>query len=194
MDDSSDDFSDDERKQVERYLEAVRSGDEEAESALSGFIYKKLKKLAHNRLRLERRGHTLKTTELVHEALLKLGINRTKDWRDRNHFFGAAANAMRQVLIEHYRNRTCLKRAVEYDPDVEIDRIVVQEKDQILLRLDDALYALNRLNKTQVRVVVMRFFGGLTLEEIAEVMNIPLATVRRHWRHAQTWLKREIES
>ena len=199
--------SSNQREPVDRLLEAIRDGNEEAEGELSPLIYAELRRLAHSSLRLEGSDHTLRTTALVNEAFLRLASSSTQDWKNRAYFFGAAANAMRQALIQHYRDRSRLKRGGESErKDIEIDDIKEDEiddtiiktniktKDKMLIRLDDALYALKRLNKTQARIVEMRFFGGLTLEEIAEVMNVSLSTVKNHWRHAKAWLKEEIES
>ena len=195
--------SSDQREQVDRLLEAIRSGDEEAEGELSPLIYAELRRQAHYSLRFERGDHTLRTTALVNEAFLRMASSSTQDWKNRAYFFAAAANAMRQALIQRYRDRGRLKRGgkherenIEIDDikEDEIDAAFIKTRDKMLIRLDDALYALKRLNKTQARIVELRFFGGLKFEEIAEVLNVPLSTVKKHWRHAKAWLKREMES
>ena len=187
MDDSSN-----RREEVDRLLDAIRAGDSEANHELMPLIYDELRRLAHNRLRYERNGHTLSTTALVNEAYLQLVKSPSQDWKNRAYFFGAAARAMRQILIQHQRSRSRLKRSSDKREDVDLDKIS-RSKDSMLIRLDEALNELERVNKTQADIVENRYFGGLTLEEISEVMNIPLTTVKRHWKHAKTWLKREIE-
>lgn len=182
------------RERVDRLLAAIRDGNEEAEGELSPLIYAELRSLAHSLLRFEGSDHTLRTTALVNEVILNLASSSTQDWKDRAYFFGAAARAMRQILIQHYRDRSRLKRGGEYDrADVEID-VIIKTRDKMLIRLDEALYDLERVNKTQARIVEMHFFGGLTLEEIAEVMSVSLSTVKNHWRHAKAWLKKEMAS
>jgi RNA polymerase sigma factor (TIGR02999 family) len=187
MDDSSNN-----REQVDRLLEAIRGGNDGALDELTPLIYDELRRLAHNRLRYERRGHTLRTTALVNEAYLMLVSSPSQNWKNRAYFFGAAARLMRQILIQHKRRRSCHKRREDEREDVDVDNIP-QTKDRMLLRLDEALYELERVNKTQADIVEKHYFGGLTLEEIAEVMNISLSTVKRRWRHAKAWLRREME-
>ncbi len=198
MDDSSN-----QSEQVDRLLEAIRSGNEEAEDELWPLIYAQLRQLAHSRLKFESRDHTLRTTALVNEAFVSLASSSTQDWKNRAYFFGAAAKAMRRILIQHYRDRNRSKHGgererkdVEIDAinEVEIDDTIMKTKDKMLISLDDALHNLARVNKTQARVVEMHVFGGLSLEEIAREMNLSLSTIKNYWRHAKAWLKRKMES
>ena len=190
--DSSMNESSNRREQVDRLLEAIRDGDNEAMDELMPLIYDELRRLAHNRLRYERNDHTLRTTALVNEAYVRLVRSPSQDWKNRAYFFGAAARSMRQILIQHRRSRSCLKRGSDERQDLDVDNIS-QPKDGMLIRLDEALYELERVSKTQADIVEKHYFAGLTLEEVGEVMNISLSTVKRQWRHAKAWLRREME-
>ena len=190
--DSSMDDSSDITEQVDRLLDAMRDGNNGAMDELMPLIYGPLRRLAHRRLKYERKDHTLRTTALVNEAYLRLVKTSSQNWKNRAYFLSAAATLMRQILIEHYRKRISDKRKNER-ADVDVDNIS-QTKDKIFERLNEALNELEKVNKTQAAIVEKRFFGGLTLEEIAEVMNISLSTVKRQYRHAKAWLKREMES
>ena len=181
------------REQVDRLLEAIRNGNNEAMDELMPLIYDELRRLAHSRLRYERNDHTLRTTALVNEAYMRLVKSPSQDWKNRAYFFGAAARSMRQILIQHQRSRSRLKRSSDERQDVEVGNIV-RRKDSMSVRLDEVLYELERVSKTQADIVEKHYFAGLTLEEIAEVMNISLSTVKRQWRHAKAWLRREMGS
>lgn len=188
MDDSSGN-----REQVNQLLESPHGGNGAVVDELMPLIYNELRRLAHSRLRSERRDHTLRTTALVNEAYLLLVSSPSQNWKNRAYFFGAAARLMRQILIQHQRRRSCLKR--RWDERAEVDmNLIPQTENGMLFRLDEALSRLERVDKTQAEIVEKHHFGGLTLEEIAEVMNISLSTVKRQWRHAKAWLKREMES
>ena len=179
------------REEVDRLLDAIRDGNNGAMDELMPLIYDELRKLAHSRLRREGQNHTLRTTALVNEAYLKLVKVPSQNWKNRAYFLGAAARLMRRILIQHYRDRNSQKHKNER-VDVDVDSIS-QTKDKNLERLDEALNELERINKTQAEIVDKRYFAGLTLEEIAEVMNISLATVKRNWQAAKAWLKREMK-
>jgi len=179
------------REQVDRLLDAIRDGNNGAMDELMPLIYDELRQLAHSRLKRERQDHTLRTTALVNEAYLRLVQAPSQNWRNRAYFLGAAARMMRQILIQHYRDRNALKRKNEQS-DIDVDNIS-RTKDKIFERLHEALNELEKVNKTEAEIVEKRFFAGLTLEEIAEVMNISLSTVKNHWRVAKAWLKREME-
>ena len=184
--------SSDRREQVDRLLDAIRDGNNGAMDELMPLIYDELRQLAHSKLRREGKDHTLRTTALVNEAYLKLVKVPSQNWKNRAYFLGAAARLMRQILIQHYRDRNSQKHKNE-QADVDVNNIS-QTRDTLIERLHEALKELEKVNKTQAAIVEKRFFGGLTLEEIAEVMNISLSTVKRQYRHAKAWLKREMES
>ena len=157
-------------------------------------VYGELRRLAAAYLRRERPGQTLQPTALVHEAYLRLLKDRPDRWQNRAHFCAIAAHAMRQILIERARARHALKRGGA-QPRVTLDEGVIGEGGRSidLLALDEALERLGRLDPEQARLVELRFFGGLTVEETAEAMDISPATVKRHWTVARAWLARELE-
>jgi RNA polymerase sigma factor (TIGR02999 family) len=178
---------------VTRLLLEWKRGDPAALDRLLPVVYAELRRIASRRLRRERSGHTLQPTALVHEAYLRLVQAPEVDWRDRAHFFAVAARVMRQVLVDHARTRDAAKRgggahkvAIE---EVAEPRVSV---DVDLLALDQALGRLTDLDPEQARVVELRYFGGLTIEETAEVMNVSPATVKRDWTLAKAWLRREL--
>jgi RNA polymerase sigma factor (TIGR02999 family) len=157
-------------------------------------VYQELRRLAAAYLRRERPGQTLQPTGLVHEAYLRLMKDRQDRWQNRAHFCAIAANAMRQILIERARARGALKRGGA-QPRVTLDEALVAGGEQSfdILALDRALEKLAALDAEQARLVELRFFGGLTVEETAEAMSISPATVKRHWAVARAWLARELE-
>ena len=182
------------REQIDRYLEAIRGGNSEAVQDLVPLIYDELRRQAHRMLRRERQGHTLQTTALVHEAYVKLVGSPSRDWENREHFFNVAAKVMRNILVSHARRRCCSKRGGGDMPaDIELDDVPNTNKPEVLIRLDDSLNQLQIVNKRQADIVESRFFAGLTNEEIAKLMNISETTVKREWRHAKTWLLRELK-
>lgn len=179
--------------EVTRLLGELRDGNPEAQARLIPLVYKHLHRLAASYMRRERPDHTLQATALVHEAYLRLVSQEETDWRDRAHFFGIAARLMRQILVEHARARQAGKRgrAVEKLPlDQAMD--LSPERSRELIELDNALESLGRLDPRQARVVELRFFGGLTVEETAEVLGIAPRTVKRDWSVARAWLHGEI--
>jgi RNA polymerase sigma factor (TIGR02999 family) len=157
-------------------------------------VYDELRRLAASYLRAERPDHTLQPTALVHEAYLRL-VDQTTDWRNRAHFFGIAAQMMRRILVDHARRRQASKR----DPErlrvtAGVAEVAASRNDAPdLLALDSALDALEHLDPRQAKIVELRFFAGLSVEETAEVANVSTATVKREWRTARAWLRREIE-
>jgi RNA polymerase sigma factor (TIGR02999 family) len=180
-------------RDVTALLKDWSGGDRQALERLMPLVYDELRKLAASYLRTERPDHTLQPTALVHEAFLRLVDQRSVDWANRAHFFGIAAQMMRRILVDHARKRHAAKR------DVTSYRVATamaeeEESDQgpELLALDRALVGLERLDPRQARIVELRFFAGLTVEETAEVVAISTATVKREWRTARAWLKREI--
>jgi RNA polymerase sigma factor (TIGR02999 family) len=164
--------------------------------ALLPAVYAELRRLAAHYLRGERPGQTLQPTALVHEADLKLQKDRPERWQNRAHFCAIAAHAMRQVLIERARARDALKRGGGA-PRVTFDEglpAAVDDRGVDIVALDAALERLAALDAGQARIVELRFFGGLSIEETAAAMNISPATVKRHWALARAWLARELES
>jgi RNA polymerase sigma factor (TIGR02999 family) len=157
-------------------------------------VYQELRRLAATYIRRERPGQTLQPTALVHEAYLRLMKDRPDRWQNRAHFCAIAAHSMRQILIERARARGAQKRGGA-QPRVTFDEALVAGGGQSfdLLALEEALQRLARLDPEQARLVELRFFGGLTVEETAEAMSISPATVKRHWAVARAWLARELE-
>ena len=168
-------------------------GDREALDALTPLVYNELRKLAKSYLRRERVGHTLEGTALVHEAYLRLIDQREVEWRNRNHFFALAAELIRRILVDHARARIAAKRGGN-NVKLSLDESItpVDEKDLDLLALNDALDALARADAQQSRIVELRYFAGLTIEETADVLQISTATVKRDWVMAKAFLKREM--
>lgn len=155
-------------------------------------VYDELRYIARNRLKGEQDEITLQTTELVHEAYLKLVGHNSVDWQDRQHFFAVAARAMRQVLVDHARQRTTKQRRNR--TDVPLDRVIIPGTEDVedLIALDDALTKLGTRDERAVRVVECRFFGGFTIDETADILDISTSTVERDWRAARAWLSREL--
>jgi RNA polymerase sigma factor (TIGR02999 family) len=171
-------------------LKAWREGETWAGERLYERIYAELKRIAASQLRRERPDHTLQTTALVHEAFLRLIDQRGVDWRDRAHFFGLAATMMRRVLVDHVRARRARKRtAPEEDPPGDDP---VSTFDAELLDLDRALSALARSHPRQARVVEMRYFADLDVDEVALCLDVSAPTVKRDWRFARAWLNAEL--
>jgi RNA polymerase sigma factor (TIGR02999 family) len=181
------------RSEVTLLLQQWTEGREDALDRLMPEIYAELRRLASSYLRRERRDHTLQPTALVHEAFLKLVDQRAVRWQNRAHFFGIAAQAMRRILVDHARAHAAAKRGAGERP-VSIDDVNVAGPmpDIDILALDQALTRLAEFDPQQSRVVELRYFGGLTLEETAEVMKISPATVGREWTLARTWLYAEL--
>jgi RNA polymerase sigma factor (TIGR02999 family) len=176
---------------VTQMLLAWREGDEAARDALIPLVYDQLHRIARHHLRHERPGHSLQTTALINEAYLKL-IEQSVSWQDRNHFFGIAARLMRQILVDHARARQRLKRGGNAH---QISLTAAEgEQEQVagLLALNDALEALSEVDPQRSRIVELRFFGGLTIEETAQVMRVSTPTVERGWRAARAWLQTEL--
>src|SRR5258705_11662710 len=179
---------------VTKMLIAWGQGDEAARDALIPLVYDQLRRIARNRLRGERAGHTLETTALINEAYLKL-VEQSVSWQSRAHFFGIAARLMRQLLVDYARARQRLKRGGDLQQISLTDAAgIAQDKAVDLLALDDALEILTEADPQSSRIVELRFFGGLTIEETAQVMGISTPTVERGWRAARAWLQTELNS
>ena len=182
------------RADVTRLLAETAAGHEEAAARLFPIVYDELRRLAASALRRERADHTLQPTALVHEAFLRLVDVPDAQWHDRGHFVAVAARAMRRVLVDHARGRNALKRG-SAEVRVPIDDVDVpsgQAGDVDLVALDDALGRLAAVDERQARIVELRFFGGLTVEETAALIGSSPRTVKRDWHMARAWLRREL--
>jgi RNA polymerase sigma factor (TIGR02999 family) len=180
-------------KDVTQLLLDWSSGKREAMDELLPLVYNELRRLADRYLRRERSDHTLQATALVHEAYLKLIDQRNVQWQNRAHFFGVAAQAMRRILVDHARNHQAAKRG-SGGQKISLDEglMVTDERAAELVALDDALNELAAFDEQKGRIVELRFFGGLTIEETAEVLGIGTATVIREWRMAKAWLYQSV--
>ena len=181
------------RGEVTRLLLDWRHGDAEVQNKLLPLVYAELRLLARNLMRRERAGHTLQPTALVHEAYLKLFDQRYATWQNRAHFFGVAARAMREILVDHARRRAAAKRGGDA-ARISLDEIELKlpAPSIDLIALNVALDRMATLDPAQARLVELRAFGGLTIDETAEVLGCSPATVTRQWRHAEAWLHREL--
>ena len=175
-------------------------GDQKALDKLMPLVYSELRRLAGNYLRRERQGHTLQPTALVNEAYLKLIDQRNAHWQNRAQFYGVAAQFMRRILVDHARQRQAAKRGGSDQQRLSITsagqlggKQLATEPAIDLLALHEALNELAEMDPQQGRIVELKFFGGLSIEEIAEVMNIGHATVERDWKMARAWLRRKLE-
>lgn len=179
--------------QVTRLLTDWSEGDLEAREEVFPLVYDELRRLAASYLRRERSDHTLQATALVHEAYLRLVEHDNANWQNRHHFFGAAAQLMRRILVDHARGHLAGKRGSGYAKVPLTEAIVMsQEQPAELLALDECLTRLGDLDPQQGRIVELRVFAGLSVEETAAVLSISPATVKRDWAHAKAWLLRQI--
>jgi len=178
---------------ITRIIKDVAAGDRSNVDQLLAVMYEDLHALAARSLRGERADHTLQPTALVHEVYLRLIDQREVSWRDRNHFFALASEMIRRILVDHARAKRAAKRGGD-GARLSLDHAEEQadEKGVDLVALDDALRELGEASPQQARVVEMRFFGGLTIEEIAEVLDVGKRTVDREWAHAKAWLFRKL--
>ena len=180
--------------EVTRLLRDWGNGNQEALEKLVPLIYTELRQLAHKVLYRERPGHTLQTTALVHEAYLKLIDQRDAHWQNRAHFFAIAAQAMRRILVDSARRHSALKRGGPAE-NLPLDEAanVSLEPDPIMVPLDEALTKLAEIDPQQSRIVELRFFGGLTIEETAEVMKLSKDAVKNDWAMARAWLRQSLK-
>lgn len=169
-----------------------RAGDEESLRRLIPLVYNELRRVAHNRLRRERPDHTLQTTALVHEAYVCLMKQEPMDFENRAHFFGVCANLMREILVQYARRRKAAKRDAGYKLTLDGAIALAQSQSVDLVALDDAMNELAKLDPQQSRIVELRFFAGLSIEETAQILGISPATVKRHWTTARVWLHDQI--
>jgi len=178
---------------VTRLLNAWSDGNKGALDQLLPLVYQELRRLARNHMRRERAGHPLQTTALVNEAYIRLIDQRQVKWQNRSHFFAIAAQAMRRILVSMARARFAARRG-GMDQPVSLDEAVIFSPDRSaqLVALDEALQSLAVLDARQSRVVELRFFGGLSVEETAHVLGVSAETVMRDWKRAKAWLYREL--
>jgi RNA polymerase sigma factor (TIGR02999 family) len=182
------------QKGVTQLLVNWSNGDQKALEELTPLVYGELRRLASRYLRNERPGHTLQSTALVHEAYLRLIDQHSVHWQNRAHFFGVAAQLIRRILVDHARGRKADKRGGGAAM-LALDEVLGTpgQRDLDLVALDDALEGLGKIDPQQSRVVELRFFAGLSIEETAEVLRVSPATVKRDWTAAKAWLYREIK-
>jgi RNA polymerase sigma factor (TIGR02999 family) len=180
--------------EITEMLREWSGGKQEALDALLPFVYAELHRQAARYLRRERGGHTLQTTALIHEAFLKLIDQREVNWQNRAHFFGIAAQMMRRILVDYARNRHREKRGgADENLPLEAAALVISGRKSIdLVALDEALMRLEKIDERQARIVELRYFSGLSIEETAEALRISPATVKNDWRMAKAWLHQEI--
>ena len=171
-----------------------RGGDRAALDELMPLVYRELRRLAQHYLQRERGNHTLQSTALVHEAYLRLAGEKVPQWQNRAHFFGIAARLMRQILVEHARGHGAAKRGGSACKITLDEAVALPKRSEVdLVALDEALESLAKLDEQQSRIVELRFFAGMTIEDTSEVMGISPATVKRDWASARAWLYREID-
>lgn len=172
-------------------LASWQAGDDEALRAVFPLVYNELRRVAHRYLRKERPDHTLQSAALVHEAYLRLEKQRTGPFENREHFIAICAQLMRQILVEHARSRRAAKRDGGYRLSLSED-LAGKAPTVDMIALDDALNELARLDRQQSRIVEMRFFGGLSIDETACALNLSSTTVKRHWATARLWLHHQM--
>lgn len=181
--------------ELTRILEAAQQGDSAAAGQLLPLVYDELRRLAAHKMSFQPPGQTLQATALVHEAYLRLVGDGEKRWESRRHFFAAAAEAMRHILIDRARRRLRVRHGegVEMVPVEELE-IAAPAKDEIVLQLDEALEKLAQVSPEQAEIVKLRFFAGFTEPEIAEILNLSERSVQRQWSYAKAWLFERIEA
>ncbi len=179
--------------QITQLLAAWSEGDQSALNAMMPLVYGELHRMARRFMARQNPGHTLQPTALINEAFIKLVGNENKEWKNRAHFFGVAAQAMRHILVDYARSRNYAKRGAGAQR-VELDQAVAvtDEASGDIVALDDALNELSKVDRRKSQVVELRYFGGLTVEETAEVLKVSTITVMRDWSLAKAWLYREL--
>ena len=179
--------------EVTRLLAEWRKGNQQALEELTPLVYRELRQLAASCLRRERHGHTLQPTAVVHEAYLRLVDQKNPTWQNRSHFFGVAARLMRQILVDHARKKQAGKRAgmrVSLQEAVSLQH----ERSRVLVALDSGLGELEKIDPRKCKVVELRYFGGLSMDEIAQALDVSPVTVRRDLRMAEAWLHHQIQN
>jgi RNA polymerase sigma factor (TIGR02999 family) len=185
-------MSTDSSNHVTALLQRWAQGDEAAFGDLVPLVYQELRRLAHHRLRSQRADHTLQSTALVNEAFLRLLGSEPAQLQNRAHFVAVSSRLMRQILVDYMRRRTADKRDGGFRIDIEALADLPVQGDAQVLALDEALESLSQQDDRQARIVEMKFFGGLTAPEIAEVLGVSLTTVERDWAVARLWLRRQM--
>lgn len=181
------------QNEITNLLRAWSHGDQSAFDRLVPLVDRELRRLAHSYMKKERVGHTLQTTALVNEAFLKLIQESNGEWQDRNQFYGLVARRMRQILTDYARQQLSQKRGARAEhADLNESVHLSDEQSTELVLLDEALKKLGKLNKRQAAVVEYRYFGGFTVDEVAQILGVAISTVEGDWRLARSWLKREI--
>lgn len=180
--------------EITQLLSEWSSGNRAALDEIMPLVYDELRRIAKNYLRRENVGHTLQTTALVHEAFIRLTAQQEVSWQNRAHFFAIAAKMMRRILVNHAETKHAEKRGGAHAQKIELDEALAfcNESNLDLLALDEALKKLSKFDEQLCQIVELKFFGGLTNQEVAEVLPISLATVKREWSTAKTWLLREL--
>jgi len=180
---------------ITRVLRAIGNGDGQAAEELLPLVYDELRKLAAARIAYEQPGQTLQATAIVHEAWLRLVSDGERSWQNRGHFFGAAAEAMRRILIENARRKSALKRGGgQLRVDIEDVELADASPDDTILLIDDALKELEIESPEKAKIVVLKFFGGLTNQQIAENFGTTERTIERQWAFAKAWLYAKIKT
>ncbi len=181
--------------QITQILNELSLGNRVAFDQLMPLVYDELRRIAKRFMNQQNIGHTLQTTELIHEAYLKLADKEQQSWQNRSHFFGVAAQAMRHILVDYARAKQSQKRGgIQQQITLDENAVVSKDNSDEIVALNEALENLSKLDERKVKVVEMKFFGGLTMEEIAEVLQISPETVKRDWKFARTWLLRELQT
>lgn len=177
---------------VSQLLRQWSDGDEHALDALTPIVYAELRQLARRYMKRERPDHSLQATALIHEAYLRLVDYRRMQWQNRAHFFAVSAQVMRRILVDHARRHNLKRGRGIQHLSLDAAAVVAGERSADLVALDDAMRSLEELDPRKVKVVELRFFGGLSVEETAAVLNVSPVTVRRDWSSAKVWLYREL--
>jgi RNA polymerase sigma factor (TIGR02999 family) len=181
--------------QITQLLKNWGHGDQAARDELMPLVYEELRRMAHQRMRRERPGHTLQTSALVHEAFVRLVDQSKVEWQNRAHFFGIAAQMMRRILVDHARGRQYAKRGgAALQVSLNEGASVAAERTAEVVALDDALTSFAAIDQRKCQIVELRFFGGLSIEETAAVLAVSPGTVMRDWTLAKAWLRREMEA
>jgi len=180
------------RGDVTALLRAWSGGDQHALAQLTPIVYDELRRLARHYMKRERAGHSLQTTALVNEAYLRLVDYTRMHWQDRAHFLAVSAQAMRRILVDHARRRNVKRGADAEHVSLDAEAVLCTDRSDDFVSLDDALTALAERAPRKAKVVELRFFGGLSVEETAEVMQLAPITIMREWNKAKAWLYREL--
>ncbi|QQS42819.1 MAG: sigma-70 family RNA polymerase sigma factor [Acidobacteriota bacterium] len=179
--------------EITQILQDWNEGNEDAKERLMPFVYDELKRQARLLMSRERKGHTLQPTALVHEAFIQISKQSGIDWKNRSHFYGIASHLMRQILVQHARSRSTAKRGSnQIHFSIDEVQLPVEQRAESILALDEVLTRLADFSEEQSKIVEMRFFGGLSNEEIADALDISVRSVIRKWGAARLWLYREL--